>query len=36
MVKENNQWKIQMLHSSRAKADKIPKDVVFEEYIPKV
>lgn len=35
LVKNNNQWKIQMLHSSRAKKEKIPVDVVFVEYVGK-
>jgi len=33
MVKENNQWLIQMLHSSRVKSEKLPKDIQFKEYI---
>jgi len=33
MVKENNQWLIQMLHSSRVKVEKLPKDIQFNEYI---
>jgi len=33
MVKENNQWLIQMLHSSRVKVEKLPKNIQFNEYI---
>ncbi len=33
MVKENNVWKLQMLHSTKINNDKLPKDVVFEEYV---
>ena len=35
LIRKNNEWKIQMLHSSRAKPEKIPQDVVFEEYVGK-
>jgi len=33
LVKENSRWKIQMLHSTRIPAEKIPSDIVLTEYI---
>ena len=33
LIKQNNHWLIQMLHSSRVPAEKLPKDIKFEEYI---
>ena len=33
MVKVENEWKLQMLHSTRVDPGTIPGDVVFEEYV---
>ncbi len=33
LIKINNVWKVQMLHSTKVKPETIPADVVFEEYI---
>lgn len=32
LVKQNSQWKIQMLHSTRIKAEQIPTDLTLSEY----
>jgi len=32
MIKSGNDWKVQMLHSTRVDIDKIPADVIFQEY----
>lgn len=32
MIKQGTSWKIQMLHSTRIKAEDIPGDIVLEEY----
>jgi hypothetical protein len=33
MVKVAGQWKMQMLHSTRIKAESIPKDILLSEYV---
>ena len=33
MVKENEQWKIQMLHSTKIEAENIPKELKLTEYV---
>ena len=32
LVKENSQWRIQMLHSTRIKLDKFPKKIAMTEF----
>ncbi|PKG80911.1 nuclear transport factor 2 family protein [Colwellia sp. 75C3] len=32
LVKENSKWRIQMLHSTRIKKDKFPKNIVMTEF----
>lgn len=32
LVKENNSWKIQMLHSTKLKPENLPKDIVLIEH----
>ncbi len=32
LVKENNTWKIQMLHSTKIKPEQLPKHIVLTEY----
>ena len=32
LVKENSQWRIQMLHSTRIKLDKFPKNIAMTEF----
>ncbi|WP_281558015.1 nuclear transport factor 2 family protein [Thalassomonas sp. RHCl1] len=32
LVKQDNRWKIQMLHSTRIKAEQIPSDLALSEY----
>ena len=36
LIKQNNRWLIQMLHSSRVPAEKLANDIQFEEYIPNI
>jgi len=33
MVKVNNQWKIQMLHSTRINIENIPKHILLKEFV---
>jgi len=33
MIKVDNQWKVQMLHSTRIKVENIPKHVLLKEYL---
>jgi len=33
MIKVGNEWRIQMLHSTRIKAESIPKNILLNEYI---
>lgn len=32
LIKENNAWKIQMLHSTKIKPEKLPKNIELTEY----
>jgi len=32
LIKEGNQWKIQMLHSTKIKPEKLPSNIVLTEY----
>ncbi|XQW85104.1 type I secretion C-terminal target domain-containing protein [Thalassotalea piscium] len=32
LIKNNNNWKVQMLHSSKITPEKLPKDVILTEY----
>ncbi len=34
IIKQNDQWKIQMLHSTRLDKDKVPADIQWVEYNP--
>lgn len=33
LIKQDNTWKLQMLHSTRIDLDKLPENIEFQEYI---
>ncbi len=35
MIKEDERWKVQLLHSTRLEADKIPKDIQWVQFEPR-